>query len=136
MCILSYVCFPALRTTNGLWLLGSIISVLGLHRLHQLHILFLRLIGCKTLVNNSLPRSLLRLSLLDQNISAHVLLPKILSQVEGYQGPCTLRSKVPGCSAFVMSSPVATLYKPTTRQKIPLDSAGCMHTVKFQQVIV
>lgn len=64
---------PALRTTNGLRLLGSIISVLGLHRLHQLDILFLRLIGGKTLVDNSLPRSLLRLALLPQTISAHVL---------------------------------------------------------------
>ena len=74
---------PALGTTNSLWLLGSIISVLGLHRLHQLHILFLRLIGCKALVNNSLPRSLLRLSLLDQKISAHVLLPRIFTRLKG-----------------------------------------------------
>jgi hypothetical protein len=109
-----YPLLRPLRTpTNSLRLLSSIISVLHLHLLHQLNVLFLRLIGGNALVNNLLPRSLLRLALFPQSTSVHILLQVFTqSSKSGSQCNHTLRSKVPGCSAFVISSPVATLNKP------------------------
>ena len=109
--------YPLLRplgtTTNSLRLLSSIVSVLLLHLLHQLNVSFLRLIGGNALVNNLLPRSLLRLALFPQSTSVHILLQVFThGSKSGSQCHHTLRSKVPGCSAFVISSPVATLNNP------------------------
>jgi hypothetical protein len=113
-----------LRTPNGLGHLIRIIPILGLHLLDQLHVSLLRLLLRDALIHDLLPRALLRFALVGNQSSARLFIPLYeFRDPEGNQeregrkirarDPThTFRSNVPGFSALLISSPVATLYSP------------------------